>query len=107
MPTAIGVPAVLVAIVIGVTVLEPLLVDVGGLAVRGDGDAVGVGADGDGGAGGVGGELDRCDGVRAEVGDVGGLAVRGDGDAVGFVPTVMGVPAVLPETVMGVTLFEP
>ena len=41
LPTVIGVPAVLVAVSIGVTVSE-CVGDVGGLAVRGDRDAIGV-----------------------------------------------------------------
>ncbi len=63
LPTLIALPAVLVAVLIGVTVPDTGIRDVGGLAVRGDRDVLGILPDLDRRAGRVGGRADRGHGA--------------------------------------------
>src|SRR2546421_222893 len=84
-PTVIGVPAVLLAVVRGERrwggdVVRADVGHVGGAAVGGDGDPFGVGAHGYRCTRGVAGDADGGDVARAVVRHVGGRAVRGDGD---------------------------
>ena len=83
LPTAMAVPWVLVAVLMGVTVSCAVVGHVRGRPVGGDGDGYGLAANRDGGAGGVGGGVDGGDAVAVVVGHVGRGPVGGDGNGVG------------------------
>ena len=91
-PAVIGVPAVFVAVAIGVTLPLAVVGDVDGLAVRGDRNALRGDTDADRGPGCSTGDARSVSPCRHRGSRHRRSCVGGDGDPAGPMPTVIGVP---------------